>query len=133
MLDFVLPFGPKIIIPQTISSQVNDFLQFRFEGDPLGWFDNTFEYRKLDTLPKIGTSFRNFPQPFCPIFMSNHHIIAYKNQQGSPPEERGVSIDITPDISREQGRLDMEQQSYRNCFLYVGMHDGLLLSPLIFN
>tara|TARA_R100001086_G_scaffold217910_3_gene134433 strand:- start:368 stop:553 length:186 start_codon:yes stop_codon:yes gene_type:complete len=61
MLDSPAPVGTKMIVSEAVVIRIYQFLKLGFQFCPLIRFYLYFENRKLDTLPKILTGFRDSP------------------------------------------------------------------------
>ena len=123
----------RIVVPQVVDAQavlflVHDLGELGFQCPELGGIHQAFEDAVLHPLAAVQALFSDPAQAAASGGILGIYVIAdeYKHTS-SLPQERRVSVQVSPEASGQQQGLDVGHQAPGDLFLQIGMGDGLLL------
>ena len=133
MLNSAPPVCAQEIKPQTVLIRIDFLDQFSAEKGPHCRIDGAFENRVLHPLPVILANLCNTPKPGLPPRIGCGYVVAHYNQHGVDllPDKRRIRIQIAPEHSGKQERLDMEKHADVHFFFKERVHHFFLFSVLV--
>lgn len=115
MLDLVSVVRSQKIEPQAVLIVLHFVQKPTPEYRPLSRIDDALEHGVLNALAEVEACFRDTPESPPPSSIQSTYVIAHKNEHtGLLDEERRIGIEIAPEMTSQQPRLEMRKHPDRH-------------------